>query len=124
MSKDISGIFWNFEELNPEYICAQRMAELKDLAEYRMRHLQAIKEWSDPVKRAKMKYHATAEEAEGRKKLKDIPADLVAVRTGESPFRAVDYGHIYVPPIKVKWFERFMRVRWFERMIVWLKSIF
>ena len=46
------GIFHMHQEISPEAIKAQRMAELRDIAEYRARHLKAVMDWSDPVKRA------------------------------------------------------------------------
>lgn len=41
-------------ELDPSVLRAQRMAELKDIAEWRRRRLNKIMEWSNPEKRAKI----------------------------------------------------------------------
>lgn len=60
---------------------AQRMQELKDVAEFRKRHLQRVMDWADPVKRAVIKEEYAKRESEDRLKLKDIPAELVSVRS-------------------------------------------
>lgn len=48
---DFTGLYHMHEEINPEVFAAQRLQELKDLAEWRSRHLQQIKDWSDVDKR-------------------------------------------------------------------------
>ena len=60
--KDPLGIFSHYAgAIDPEVAKAQKMQELKDLAEWRARHLQQIKEWSDPVKRAERQAKTQAE---------------------------------------------------------------
>lgn len=55
------------QELDPEAFTAQRQAELRDLAEYRARHLREIMRWSDPVFRAQRKADAEHALLEARK---------------------------------------------------------
>ena len=60
MKNDMSlAFFTQWDGLSPEAQRAQRLAELKDIAEYKRRHLEAIKAWSDPNKRAAIQsqYH-------------------------------------------------------------------
>lgn len=111
MKDDLSAIFWNFNEFDKAVLEAQRMQELRDLMEYRKRHLRQIIDWSDPIKRAKMQYHYVVEETEGRKKLKDIPAEKVMVRTGAS--------------LKQRELPTFIkRLTWFQRFMRWMKRLF
>lgn len=76
------GIYEDMHMASPEAIRAQRQAELKDLAEYRQRHLQAIKDWSIPEKRAAIIARTEAEKQTAVEICKTMPADLIAVRTG------------------------------------------
>lgn len=55
------------EQISPEAFKAQRMAELKDIAEWRARHLQYVKDWSDPVKRAQIQADIAFAEKVARK---------------------------------------------------------
>lgn len=57
-----TGIFQMFEEISPEAIRAQRMAELNDLAKYRARRLRFYMDWADPVMRAKLQEETAAQE--------------------------------------------------------------
>src|SRR4051812_47370010 len=49
-----SSFVIKLDAISPEVERAQRMAELKDVAEYRARRLKAYQEWSDPIKRAQI----------------------------------------------------------------------
>jgi hypothetical protein len=107
MKNDLAGIFFHMEQASPEAMRAQRMAELKNLAEWRQRHLKELIEWSDPVKREAKKAQYAADEAAGREKLKDIPAEFVAVRTG---FNIAPVGWmvklIHKPLPKLSWWRK------------------
>lgn len=46
--KDPSAFFEAYEAISPEAAMAQRLAELRDVAEFRQRHARAYKEWSKP----------------------------------------------------------------------------
>ena len=48
------GIVSQFDAISPEVERAQRMAELKNIAEYRARRLQAYRDWANPIKRAEL----------------------------------------------------------------------
>lgn len=105
------GIYFHMDQISPEAFKAQRQAELAAMAEYRQRHLQQVIEWSDPVKRAERLLQYAKDEAEGRSKLKDIPAELIAVRTKETPFTL---GLTYKKPFKLSWWRK---------VINWLMSV-
>lgn len=78
--KEITGIYYHMDVISPEAFKAQRMAELEQMARYRAMRLQHYKDWADPVKRKIIQTKFKAEEIEARKKLPDIPADLISVR--------------------------------------------
>lgn len=46
---DSIGIFHHMEQLNPDVIRAQRIQELKDIAEWRARRMKAYREWVEPA---------------------------------------------------------------------------
>lgn len=108
---EITGEYFFMEQLSPEVQRAQRMAELEQLAKYRALKLQKIKDWSDPVKRAETQAQYAKDEAEDRAKLKDIPAELVTVRTNitNSTFTL---SYITKPKLTL-----------FQRMKLWLTRI-
>jgi hypothetical protein len=123
--KEISGIHQSQFMLSPEAIKAQLMAELKDLAEYRKRHLQAVMDWSDPVKRSEMEFAGVkykdikVKEEESREELKkafkdedpEVAYAKFAVRSDKSPLHL---RLIPVVPSKTRW----------QRFIAWItKSI-
>lgn len=62
-------------EMDPEVLRAQRMQEIKDLAEWRSRRLIAYKEWSDPKKREAKKAAYEKDMEDGKAKLADIIKD-------------------------------------------------
>ncbi len=47
-----AGYVSQFDQISPEAHRAQRMAELKSVAEWKARRLKEMQDWSDPVKRA------------------------------------------------------------------------
>lgn len=116
MKNEISfiGIFEEMHQLNPDVIRKQRMHELKDLAEYRQRHLQPILDWSDPKKRAKMKYEWEIERIDSTEKLKEIPAEKIAVREGKTIKGFVPGEFVAVV----------QRNTWWWRFKLWLRGLF
>jgi hypothetical protein len=99
-------------QLSPEAAKAQKEAELRDLAEWRARHLKEIIAWSDPVKREAKKALAKQEEEFGRGLLDTIPSDLLAVRTGKSLSERVTIREIFKASPK----------GWFDRVLDWIKT--
>lgn len=63
----IPSLIIETHQISPEALRAQRLAELKDIAEYRARRLQSYKNWSDPVKRAERIQKAQEELIAARK---------------------------------------------------------
>lgn len=118
LTDPVPGIIFEVQSISPEVERAQRLAELKDIAEYRQRHLKYIQEWSDPIKRAakQAQYAKELEEAkiifatqiaedakrwEMHKPLdKDRFAQYVAIRM------------LGKPPVKLKWYQKILA--WFR----------
>lgn len=50
-TNEFTGVYHMHEEISPEAYKAQRLQELKDLAEWRARHLAQIQDWSSEEKR-------------------------------------------------------------------------
>ena len=72
---EVIGIYHHMEELSPEVKRAQRMAELKNLSEYRAKVLQRYKDWADPVKRAEIQENAAMDLQEAKKILDENIAE-------------------------------------------------
>lgn len=121
---EIPGIYFSAFELSPETIKAQRLAELKDLAEYRQRHLKAIQDWSDPVKRAAMQAMAKVEEDQARgilkKSFKDGDPEIeyakIAVQKNISP---LNLGLTYMRPEPI-----IEKVSFFQKIMRWIRNLF
>ena len=102
------GIVIQHIELDPAVLRAQRMQELRDLAEWRHRRLNLIKEWSDPVKRAERQARFAEEHAAAQK----IWAEQLEEDnkpSAQKPF----FERIHVRPITnprpLKWYQRLWR---------------
>lgn len=113
---ELTGIYFHMDVISPEAFQAQRMAELEQMAKYRSIRIQQYKDWSDPVKREKIKTQYSKDEAEGRKLLATVSAEQVAVRTGQAPLNIkLNYigDHGFIPKKRTiwqiirKWFRRF-----------------
>ncbi len=127
------GIFIQHEAISPEVQRAQRMAELKDIAEYRARHLKYITDWSDPVKRAKIQAEQAAAQAAARASLDGKYIDDYRVRKiAEGRFvnpGAIDRPRFHMGPIpeRVSDFKITPLVKerpklsWWRRLLAWLK---
>lgn len=108
---ELTGVYFYMDSISPEAMKAQRMAELEQMAKYRSIRIQQYKDWSNPVKREIIKAQYAKDEIECRKLMADIPAERVAVRTGEIPMNIKlnyvgDHGR-QLPKI-TRW-ERFKR---------------
>lgn len=127
----IAGIIIQHQALSPEVERAQRMAELKNIAEYRARHLKAIQDWSDPVKRKAIQdEHARAEKV-ARELMYGELIDDFRVRKVEQG-RFVNRGGMdgplgrsqTLPPrvsdFKVKPIVKAVRKRWWQKLWDWL----
>lgn len=109
------------EQLSPEVIRAQRQAELADLAKFRARHMQAYKDWTDPVKRAALIVKTEAESEKAREEIRARTYEenvaeysKIAVRTDKPTF---SFTLINKP--KPKPLTRFQRMkRWISTTIL------
>lgn len=84
-------VFQHMDQFSPEAFKAQRMQELKDIAEYRARHLKFIKGWSDPEIRAKLQAKHAREVEEAQR--------LVAANPQLMEAQASAIGRRYVSPL-------------------------
>lgn len=113
----IPGIIHEARVMDIETLRAQRQQELKDIAEWRMRRLQQIIDWSDPVKREQRKAQAALEREQAEK----IWAQQVAE----------DRTRLQMHEPKVPFADRIMmtvitkapgsRIPWWRRLLAWLK---
>lgn len=104
-TSDLSGIHFQFDSmLSEETIRAQRLAELKDIAEWRAKRLQAIKDWSEPK--------AVAERAE---KYQAGPIIKPPPRLEKLEFEPLP-GITLTPVIKST-----KRRAWYVRLLRWLR---
>lgn len=125
---ELPGIYWHMDVISPEAFKAQRMAELKDLAEFRARHLKAIQDWSDPVKRAEIQAKYKVDEAEGKKQFAEMFKDK------EGPAAEEAYALIAVqkdvgPNFRLKMIEKVKaslvpKPTRFQKFVKWLRGIF
>jgi hypothetical protein len=106
MDLNVPGIHFNMFELSPEVIRAQRQAELENLAKYRAQKLESYTKWSDPVEGAKWRDEIAKEETVSREKLIEIPAELVAVRTGGAHFEIAPCLKFIEPTAKPSVWQR------------------
>lgn len=102
----VIGIHIHTSQASQEAQRAQRMAELENLAKYRAMKIQQYKDWSDPVKRAALQAKYKLWEEEGRKKLHEIPAELVAVRTGKNSHTISKIVFRDIPPKPKTFWQR------------------
>lgn len=65
-TNEFTGVYHMHEEISPEAYKSQRLQELKDLAEWRQRHLAQITEWSSEEKRLERIAKHLVEEAASR----------------------------------------------------------
>lgn len=113
----IPGYVSHFQQLDPEVIRAQRLQELKDVAEWRARRLQAYKDWADPEKREAMKAKVAKEMLDEREKLSGTFIDDYRVRTVRQD-RFIDglSERIKVTPIVKPLPKR----KWWQRLLDWI----
>ena len=106
-------------QISPEALRAQRQAELKDIAEYRARRLQAYKEWSDPVKRAER-----IEKAQEELRIaKEIWEEMLAQDLNKLEMHMPSEVDKFENKILVRVLEKASnRKPWWRRMIDWLKG--
>ncbi len=110
-----TGIFMQHEAISPEVERAQRMAELKNIAEYRASKLRYIQEWSDPVKRAKIQAEHAAAEKKARESLEGKYIDDYRVRTVKNEvFVGTLNAIVTMKPIAKP------KMPWWERLLAWL----
>ncbi len=113
LNDPIPGIIMQVDAISPETERAQRMAELKNIAEYRARHLQYIKDWSDPDKRAKIQAVHAVEERQARESLAGESVDNYRVRTVQGGMSRIVMTEIVKPTPKLSWYKRLLN--WFRR---------
>lgn len=100
-----------FHELDPAVLRAQRMQELKDLAEWRARRLQAFRDWSDPVKRAARQEQAARELEAAHKRWAEMAEEERAPLKLKSFFERVSVRQVAPPP----------RKKLYQRLWLWLR---
>lgn len=97
-----SGFVQHVFSLDPDVIKAQRMQDLKDIVEYRDRHVKDVHLWS------------TDKEAFYKELRVDPPKDLEAFRNGPSfEGESVRYG---VMPLKIREIPQKIRLKWWQRL--------
>lgn len=130
----IAGIIIQYQAISHEAERAQRMAELKNIAEYRARHLKAIQDWSDPVKRKKIQDEHAAAEKIARDQMAGELIDDFRVRKVEQG-RFVNSGAMDSPrstgsvnpmprvsDFKIKPIVKARPIRrWWRRILDWLR---
>lgn len=105
----------HFQQLDHDVIRAQRLQELADIAEWRNRRLEKIKEWSeDPVKRAAIQAEVARESQEQRGEMAGTFIDDYRVRTVRHDAFIVGLSeHIKITPIakpqpRRSWWQRLL----------------
>ena len=105
------------EDLSPEVIRAQRMAELEQMAKYRYAKMEAYRDWADPVKRAAMKMRAEAEALAARNKMAGKLVDDYRVRPKDA-WMLDDWHHkVLITPIT----KPVIKTRWYQFILDWFK---
>lgn len=118
LNDPIQGIIMQVDAISPEVERAQRMAELKDIAEYRARHLRAIQEWSIPELRLKRQAQYARELEEAKLIFAEQVARDARVWEMHKPMgkdRFCQYVAINMlgkPKLKRKWYQKILD--WFR----------
>lgn len=113
---DPIGIIIQHEAISPEVVRAQRLAELKDIAEYRARHLKAIQDWSDPVKRKKIQDEHAAAERAAREEMAGKDIDPYRVRTVKNQTFIAPLTFKVTPIVKP-----LLKRPWWRRLLDWFR---
>lgn len=107
---EFNGIYHMIDALDPAVIREQRLAELRDLAEFRYRKLAAIKAWSDPEAIAQRK---AERELESQKALERGKA-MAEKAKDDLKFKALSEMIKITPIVKPKqkktWLDMFVRL--------------
>lgn len=104
-------------QINPEAVRAQRMAELKDIAEYRARRLQAIKDWSVAEKRETIQRKAQEE----LRIAKDLWTHMVAEDLNKLEMHMPSDADKFANKILVRVLEKATPHKpWWRKVLDWL----
>jgi hypothetical protein len=115
---ETAGIFASVDQISPEAFKAQRMQELKDIAEWRQRRVAAYQAWSTPeaIAERKAKHEAAAPAAlELGRQLSAIAEHQIAEAKKDAP--RLKLAGISVTPV-----IRPVRRTWWQRLLAWLKA--
>lgn len=118
--KETTGIIFETQVASPEACKAQKMAELKNLAEYRAGKLQKYVEWSKPEAiAARYAEHLAAAEA-ARQKAAEVLALIKKQEEASKLYEAEKMPQFKISPlIKTK-----LKIHWFKRLCQRIKSGF
>lgn len=111
-TNEFTGVYHMMDEISPEAFKAQRLQELKDLAEWRARHLAQITAWSSEEKRLERQAQHLADDLEARRianeRVKEDPNYILSLMSakGWSNNRSTNFMTSGGPPIFEKLGER------------------
>jgi hypothetical protein len=119
-NKLLDAIYAHYDQVSPEVALAQRMQELKDVAEYRKRHLDQIKLWSTPESVALRKEEH--EKAAPQAALNGILMSHAIKEAQKTylPARDKDGPSEFTSKLKITPVYR-SNPSWFDRMKAWFK---
>lgn len=114
---ETAGIFHHMEQISPETFQAQRLQELRDVAEWRGRRIAAYKAWSDPKaiaeRKAAHEKDAAAALERGQRLAELARAQQQEVKESRPKLQGISVVTVLTPIPRTSWWQRFL---------AWLKS--
>lgn len=100
-----SGYISMFEDLSPEVVRAQRLAELEQMARYRALRLAQYQAWANEDTRADIRAHYMVDEAAARATWRPEKEEPKLMRLEDR----ITIREIHRPRQKVSWWRRIFR---------------